>query len=104
MRRNRRGKEQRLLFLRYLGNYFFDIVDKAHVKHAVRLIQDKNLHLIQLDKPLPDQVVQPPGRRHQDVHTPLERLYLVILVDAAEDHTAAQPQKTPVGSKAVENL
>ena len=52
-----RGREQQaLLVFRHHGQYFFHVMDKAHVEHAVGLVEHQNLYLTQIKHALLQQV------------------------------------------------
>ena len=52
--RRQGGREKHgLLLLRQELNDLADIVDKAHIQHPVGLVQDEDLHLRQVQEPLP---------------------------------------------------
>ena len=83
------GKQQRLPLLRQPGDDLAHVVDKAHIQHPVRLVQDKNLHAAQIDMPLAAQVVEAARRGGQHVHALLQGLHLGPLSHAAEDDRVA---------------
>ena len=70
---------------RHCGDDLPHVVDEAHVEHAVGLVEDEDRDLVEPDMALVAQVEQAPGRGDQDVDAGLQRLHLVMLVDAAED-------------------
>ena len=57
-----------------------------------------------MDDPLVHEVQEPPGRRDEDVDSPLERLLLRPLPDAAEDDRVPEREVPAVGPKAVADL
>ena len=65
------GEKQRLAYLGQVRDHLFDVVDEAHVQHAVGLVQHENFQFVQLDKALSDQVVQPSRRGYKDIHAAL---------------------------------
>ena len=79
-------------------------MDKAHVQHPVGLVQHKDLQSGQVDKALPDQVVQPSRTGDEDVHALFQRFHLRCLSHAAKDDGAAQLQVLAVGFKAFADL
>ena len=95
------GEEESLLFLRQPLENLFHIVDKAHVQHPIRLVQDEDLQPGQVDIALLVQVCQPARGCHQNIGALLQRLHLGPLAHAAEDDGAAQGKMGAVGGKAV---
>ena len=71
-------------------------MNKAHVQHAVRFVQDKDLHPVQADQALAHQVQQAAGAGDDDVRAAVERLHLRSLADTAEDHSALQREAPAV--------
>lgn len=53
------AEQKRLPFLRQARHHTFYIVHKAHVQHAVGLVQHEDLQLLQMDEPLVVEVHQP---------------------------------------------
>ncbi len=62
-----------------------DVVDEAHVEHRIRFIQHEELDGIEPHITLVDQIEQATRRRHQDIHTALDRLYLPHLGHSPEN-------------------
>ncbi|CDD84942.1 uncharacterized protein BN589_00007 [Collinsella sp. CAG:289] len=82
----KRSREQeRLALLAALAHDGAHLRQKAHVKHAVGLVQDKHAHLVEIGCALLDQVHQAPRRRHQDVATASKGLLLRTVAQAAHD-------------------
>ena len=79
-------------------------MDKAHVQHPVSFVQHKNFQLFEVDVPLPDQIVETAGRRHQNVDAFLQGGHLRNLGYAAEDHGTAQMSVPAVRLEALLNL
>jgi hypothetical protein len=61
-----------------------DVVDEAHVEHAVGLVQDQDLDLAQVHGLLLDVVEQAPGGGDEDVDAAAQRVDLRLDADAAE--------------------
>ena len=81
------GRKQKALFVfGHHGQHFLDVVDKAHIKHAVCLVEHQNLHLAQIEHALLQQVEQAPGRGHQDVDAFFHTRDLRVHADAAKHH------------------
>ena len=72
--------------LRQRGDDLPHVVDEAHVEHAVGLVEHEDRDLVEPDMALVEQVEQAPRRGDENVDAGLQRLHLVMLVDAAEDH------------------
>ena len=98
------GKQQRLPTLGQTGDDLADIVDKAHVQHPVRLVQNEGFNLFQVNVALVAQVVETARRSYQNIHTLADGLHLGHLSHAAENHGAAQGQILAVSFKVVLNL
>ena len=89
--RHRRGEQQRLPLLREpCATILADVVDEAHVEHAVGFVEHEHLDCAQIDVALLHQVEQPAGRGDEDVDAALQRLDLRVLAHAAEDDGVAQ--------------
>ena len=102
--RNRGGKEQRLPPGGHLGHDPPQIVDEAHVEHAVALVENEDLHVGEIDKALLHEVHQAAGRGGEHVDTGLQGADLRILADTAVNHGSAQPSKAAIGLKALADL
>ena len=98
------GKQQRLPPLGQTGDDLADIVDKSHVQHPVRLVENEGFNLFQVNVTLVAQVVETARRGHQNVHTLADGFHLGHLAHAAENHGAAQGQILAVPLKVVLNL
>ena len=99
------GAEQQVLAL--VGEdlqHLLDVVNEAHVEHAVRFIKHKELNVSQIDVSLTHQVQQPSGCGHENVNATLKGSDLRVLIDAAEDHLMAQPHVTAVGCEPFTDL
>lgn len=95
--RGHRCREKQGLFL--CGQKFktpLDIVDKPHIKHTVRLIQDKYFDLLNGQYALPHQIKQATRRRHQDIYALFECQLLWVL-----GHAANQQAKPLFGVSAI---
>ena len=73
---------------------------KAHVQHAVGLVQHKYLQPGKVDIPLAGKVVQAAGRGSKNIHALLQCGHLRALAHAAKNHQVAQRQMTAIGGKA----
>ena len=97
--RRHRGREERRLPLR--GRRVeerLDVLGEAHVQHLVRLVEDEDAHLVELQRAPLEVVERPAGRRHHDVGPALERADLLVHRRAAvEGHDAqAEPPRVLV--------
>ncbi|MCY1346834.1 hypothetical protein D9M69_329320 [compost metagenome] len=102
--REGRREQQVLAFRRQLGEDLLDVVDEAHVEHAVGFVEDQDLHAGEVDAALADEVEQAAGAGHQDVDALGHGLDLGIHADAAEDAGALQRQVAGVDLEAVVHL
>ena len=85
------GREQQVLPLRRQQlDDALDVVDEAHVEHAIRLVQNQHLDAGQIRGTLLCEIEEPAGRRDQDVAARPEPGNLRIEADAAEDLQHAQ--------------
>ena len=98
------GEQQRLPPLGQTGNDLADIVDKSHIQHPVRLVQNKSFNLFQVNVALVAQVVETARRCHQNVHTLADGFHLGHLAHTAENYGTAQGQILAVPFKVVLNL
>ena len=76
-----------------------DVVDEAHVQHAVGLVQDEDLHPAQVQKALALEVQEPARGGHQDIHALFQLLHLGLLPHPAEDDGGAQGQVPAIGGE-----
>ena len=82
--RHGRGEEQRLALGRQLGDDPADVVDEAHVEHAVGFVEHEHLDAIEMDGTVLHEVEQPAGGGDQDVDAVRERADLAIDRHAAD--------------------
>ena len=83
--RHRRREEQRLPLLRKCFQDLIDLGREPHVQHAVRFVQHQDLHLHQIDGPVPHVVQESARRRHDDVRALAQPSDLGIHVGAAHN-------------------
>ncbi len=81
-----------------------DVVDEAHVEHAVGFVEHEDLDAVELHGAVRHQVEQPPGRRHQHVDAVGERAHLRVDVHAADGERNGRAQVAAVGLEAVDDL
>ena len=90
-----RREEQGLALLRQGCDHFADIVDEAHVEHAVGLVEDEHLEAIEPHQGLAHQVEQAPRRGDQDVDAARASEHLLSLADPAETTVYSSLRKWP---------
>ncbi len=83
--RNGCGEEERLPALGQSRDNLANVVDEAHVEHAVGLVEDEDLDAFEAHEALLHQIEQPAGRGDEKIRTARERLFLATLADAAVD-------------------
>jgi hypothetical protein len=81
-----------------------DVVDEAHVEHAVGFVEDEDLHLAQVDRLLLDVIEEATGRRDDDVHAAAQLLGLRAEAHPAVDHGRAQLHVPAVSAHALLDL
>jgi hypothetical protein len=99
------GREQQVLARRgQQGEDLADVVDEAHVEHAIGLVQHQDLDLLQVDGPLLHVVEQPAGRGDDDVDPAAQRIDLRLHADAAVDARRFHLGVLAVGAHALLDL
>ena len=78
-------EHQRLAFGGQPLDDFFDVVNKAHVKHAVCLIEHEKFDCVELNVLLTEVIEQAAGRGNEKVCSCGKRINLGLHVDAAEN-------------------
>ena len=86
------------------GDDLADVRDEAHVEHPVRLVEDEDLDLGQVHRPLPDVVHEPARGGHEDLDAGPELLDLGVDRDAAVDDGRAERDVPTVGADALRDL
>ena len=79
-------------------------MDKAHVEHGVRLIQNEVLELSEVDVALIDEVKQSPWRGHNNVYAAFERSHLFALLHATKNDGVMNRQVLGIILNALANL
>ena len=97
-------KQQRLFLLGHQGQHFFDVVDKAHVQHAVGLVEHQDLDLAQVQRALARVVQQAAGGGHQNVHAAAQLRDLRAHAHAAKHHHGFEVQVLAIGAHAFFHL
>ena len=101
---HRRRKEQRLPLDRHFGDDFSDVVDEAHVQHAVGLVEHEKLDLSELQAVALHEIEQAAGRRYHDFDPWHDRPDLASHRDAADRQCRTEADVTAIGVKTLENL
>ena len=92
---HRGRKEQRLSVL---GNVFEDlphIVEEAHVEHLVRLVQNDDFGIEDIDLSLLIEVLETSGCRHHDLDPPMDQGDLASVAHSSVDRQGSDPGETP---------
>ena len=97
-------EHQVLALLRQHLEDALDVADEAHVEHAVRFVEDEDLHFGERHGALFAQVEQAAGRRDEDVAAMAGLVDLRLLGNAAEDDLRAQVAVLAVVGDALRNL
>ncbi len=84
------GEQQVLTLRRQLRQHAADIMDKAHIQHAVRFVQHQHFHLRQVDGVLMRQIEQTARRSDQHIDAATQFHHLRVNADAAENHQRTQ--------------
>ena len=85
----RRGEEHRLALARHAPQDLLDLRLEAHVEHPVGLVEDEDADAVERDHAPVDQILEPAGRRDEDVRR-LRALRLRAERRAAVDGRDAQ--------------
>ncbi len=84
--------------------HLLDVVDEAHVEHAVGLVEDEDLDVREVERALAVVVEQAPGRGDEDVDAAAQLVDLRLHADAAEHDHAGQLGVLAVGANALLDL
>src|SRR5258707_6177391 len=85
------GREQKILaLLRQQFDYFADVVDEAHVEHAVGFIEHQDLNLGKIHATFLRQIQETAASRHQDIAAAAQSADLRVDADAAAYLVGAQ--------------
>ena len=98
------GEQQALLVGRHQRQNFFDVVDKAHVQHAVGFVQHQHFNVGQIHEALLLQVEQAARGGDQHVHTLADAVNLGLHADATEDDRSGHIQVFGIGANVFFNL
>ena len=97
--RNRRRKEQSLALFRAAINDLAHVRHESHVQHAVHFVEHKQVHVVQMERSLPQEIQQPTRRCDHDVNPTLELLFLFTVADATEYDGGLKIGETSVVAK-----
>ena len=86
------------------GEDTLNVLAKAHVKHAVSLIQNEVLHLAQINMALIVKVQEAPWCCDQNIHATSKSFDLWRLPDSTENDGRVQRKMAPVNAQAFSNL
>ena len=100
----RRRKEQGLPFFGQGPNDAAHVVDKAHIEHAVGLVEDQDFDLVELDVALAHQIEQAARGRDQDIGFFAQRTNLRAGRHPAQNHRPLERQIAAVGAKTLLDL
>ena len=87
-----------------LRDDFADVVDEAHVEHAVGFVEHQELDLVELQPVALHEVEQAAGGRDQDFDALHDRADLAAHRHAADRQRRAQADVAAIGAEAVEDL
>ena len=91
--------------LRQHGDDALDVVDEAHVEHAVGFVEHQHLDLVEAQRALVDEVEQAARRGHQHVDAVRQRTDLLVDRHAADGERDGERTDVPaVGAEAVGDL
>ena len=102
--RHRRREEQRLPPDRQFADDFADVVDEAHVQHAVGLVEHEKLDLSELQPVALHEIEQAARRGHHDFDALHDRADLASHRDAADCQRRSEAHMAAIGVETVENL
>ena len=91
--------------LRQHGDDALDVVDEAHVEHAVGFVEHQHLDLVEAQRALVDQIEQTARRRHQHFDAVRQRAHLLVDRHAADGERDGERADVPaIGAEAVGDL
>ena len=91
-------------FGRDLGDDLPDVVDEAHVEHAIGFVEHQKFDLVSIAGHCRDEVEKPARSRDHDVDALHDRANLASHRDAADGKRRAQSQMASISLEALENL
>ena len=99
-----RREEQALLLLRQHREHLLDVVDEAHVEHAIGLVEDEDLDVREVERALAVVVEEATRRGDEDVDAAAQLVDLRLHADAAEHDHAGQLRVLAVDADALLDL
>jgi hypothetical protein len=99
-----RGEQQGLALRRQFRDDPADVVDEAHVEHAIGFIEHQDLDPVEPQRVALHEVDEAPGRRDQHVDAVHEVTHLLAHRHAADGERGVQAEVSAIGVEAVENL
>ena len=102
--REGRREHQILTALGQQTNNAFNIMNKAHIQHAVGLIEHQHLQIGELHCVLAVEVHQTAGRRNEDIDTATQLDHLRIDFYTTKNHSRGQRQVLAVSRDALPHL
>ena len=101
---HRRREEEVLAFRRQVTHELADVVDEAHVEHAVGFVEHEDFSLREVDSALADEVEQAAWRCDENVDAALHALALRAFADTTENGRDADLHEAAVVAEAVCDL
>src|SRR5215470_5244779 len=98
------GKHQVLTLPRQQLQNPPDVVNEAHIEHAIGLIEYTAANRTKIERALTRQIEQPPRSGDEQIAAGAQRLDLRSLTDATEDHRRAQRAMAAVARSAFSHL
>jgi len=99
------GREQQVLTTRWqLSQHATNVVDKAHIQHAVSFVQHQDFDAIKLQGILVLKIQQTTRRCHQHVHATAQLHHLRVNTYSTENHQRANVEIAAVLTHVLTNL
>ena len=102
--RHGRGEQQRLALRGQLRDDLADVVNEAHVEHAVGFVEHEKLDVAEAQRIAAHEVEQAARRGDEDVDAVEQRAHLAAHRHAADRQRGADAEMPAVGAEAVEDL
>jgi hypothetical protein len=97
-------KSRLCFFCRHDREHLLDVVDEAHVEHAIGLVEDEDLDVREVERALAVVVEEAPRRGDEDVDAAAQLVDLRLHADAAEHDHAGQLRVLAVDANAFLDL
>ena len=98
-------EEQRLPHFGKHGDDLLDVVNKAHVEHAIGFVQNQHFDLVEAQRALIDKIEQAAGRCHEHLGATRERAHLPVDRHAADgEFDRERPNMPAIDAEAVRDL